>query len=186
MDFSLVKPRENSFRAAFAVVLMVIGICSGSVLTPLVQIRENNEFHNLIQPDESSWSRCLLWHGWLPALAGSGAPFGWPCGPGQVASGRLETSLRAYSGRIWHEWVPPYDYAAEDARVQVSDFWTDGSLVRGEVSGVCFGGAAVHAHVTGSWGLFCSHFGRVGTSHDYSAEDARRLLPDLPDVWTEP
>ena len=70
--------------------------------------------------------------------------------------------------------------------MQVSDFWTDGSLVRSEVSGVCFGGAAVCAHVTGSWGLFCSNFGRVGPSHDYSAEDARRRLSDLPDVWTEP
>ena len=52
-------------------------------------------------------------------------------------------------------------------------------------SGVCFGGAAVYAHVTVSWGLFCSHFGRVGPSHDFSAEDARRRLPDLPDVWTD-
>ena len=35
---------------------------------PLVQIRENPEFHDLIQKDKRTWPRCLLWHGWLPAL----------------------------------------------------------------------------------------------------------------------
>ena len=36
---------------------------------PLVQIRENLEFHDLVQRDKSNWPGCLLWHGWLPALA---------------------------------------------------------------------------------------------------------------------
>ena len=39
--------------------------------TPLVQIRENPEFHDLIQRDKRTWPRCLLWHGWLPALDGA-------------------------------------------------------------------------------------------------------------------
>ena len=33
---------------------------------PLVDIRENPEFHELMEMDKSFWPRCLLWHGWLP------------------------------------------------------------------------------------------------------------------------
>ena len=33
---------------------------------PLVEIRENPEFHDLMRMDKSHWPRCLLWHGWLP------------------------------------------------------------------------------------------------------------------------
>ena len=32
----------------------------------LVEIRENPEFHDLVRMDRRHWSRCLLWHGWLP------------------------------------------------------------------------------------------------------------------------
>ena len=37
---------------------------------PLVEIRENPEFHDLVELDKSSWPRCLLWHGWSPLLSG--------------------------------------------------------------------------------------------------------------------
>ena len=37
---------------------------------PLVEIRENPEFHHLVELDKEHWSRCLLWHGWLPTLSG--------------------------------------------------------------------------------------------------------------------
>ena len=66
---------------------------------PLVQIRENPKFHDLIQRDKSIWPRCLLWHGWLPALSALGAPLSWAVGPGHVASSLLETSLGAYTSR---------------------------------------------------------------------------------------
>ena len=36
---------------------------------PLVEIRENPEFHDLMRMDKSHWPRCLLWHGWLPLLS---------------------------------------------------------------------------------------------------------------------
>ena len=36
---------------------------------PLVEIRENPEFHELMEMDKSYWPRCLLWHGWLPLLS---------------------------------------------------------------------------------------------------------------------
>ena len=37
---------------------------------PLVEIRENPEFHDLMRLDKGHWPRCLLWHGWLPMLSG--------------------------------------------------------------------------------------------------------------------
>ena len=37
---------------------------------PLVKIRENPEFHDLMRMDKAPWPRCLLWHGWLPMLSG--------------------------------------------------------------------------------------------------------------------
>ena len=120
---------------------------------PLVQIRENPKFHDLTQRDKSTWPRCLLWHGWLPALSALGAPFAWAVGPGHVASSLLETSLGTYTCRILEEWSPPEGYSAEDARLRLPDLpivWTDGSLVREEVSGCCSGGAGVYAHVSGS------------------------------------
>ena len=37
---------------------------------PLIEIRENPEFHDLMRMDKAHWPRCLLWHGWLPMLSG--------------------------------------------------------------------------------------------------------------------
>ena len=37
---------------------------------PLVEIRENPEFHDLMGMDKAHWPRCLLMHGWLPVLPG--------------------------------------------------------------------------------------------------------------------
>ena len=45
--------------------------------SPLVQIRENPEFHDLVQRDKSNWPRCLLWHGGLLALAYPGGRSPW-------------------------------------------------------------------------------------------------------------
>ena len=40
-------------------------------LTPLVEILENPEFHDLIRMDKGHWPGCLLWHGWLLLQADS-------------------------------------------------------------------------------------------------------------------
>ena len=40
---------------------------------PLVETRENPEFHDLMRLDKEHWPRCLLWHGWLPRLSGVNA-----------------------------------------------------------------------------------------------------------------
>ena len=39
---------------------------------PFVHILEIPEFHGLLNKDKSTWLRCLLWHGWSPALASPG------------------------------------------------------------------------------------------------------------------
>ena len=43
---------------------------------PLVEIRVNPEFHDLMRMDKRQWPRCLLWHGWLPLLSGTGGHLG--------------------------------------------------------------------------------------------------------------
>ena len=66
------------------------------------------------------------------------------------------TSLEAYTSRTLQEWPPPEGFSTEDARSRLPDLpyvWTDGSLVREEVSGCCSGGAGVYAHVSGSASL---------------------------------
>ena len=44
---------------------------------PLVETRENPEFHDLMRMDKSHWPRCLLWHGWLPMLSGVNGASPW-------------------------------------------------------------------------------------------------------------
>ena len=148
MDFSSAMPKEKSSLVVF---------CGGfdgdghllwdCAHLPWVQIRENPEFHDLIQRDKSHWPRCLLWHGLFPSLAGLGAPFRWAVGPGQAARNRLESSLGVYSGSILREWVRR---RLGGACLIFLTFWTDGSIVREEVSGACFGGTGVYAHISGS------------------------------------
>ena len=44
---------------------------------PLVEIRKNPEFHDLMRMDKGHWPRCLLWHGWLPKLSGVNGASPW-------------------------------------------------------------------------------------------------------------
>ena len=44
----------------------LFGECS---FPPVVAIRENPEFHDLMREDKAHWPRCLLRHGWLPMLS---------------------------------------------------------------------------------------------------------------------
>ena len=43
---------------------------------PLVEIRENPEFHDLMGMDKGHRPRCLLWHGWLPLSGVNGLSLG--------------------------------------------------------------------------------------------------------------
>ena len=74
----------------------------------MVQIRENPEFHVLIQRDERTWPRCSLWHGWLPALDGTG---GWAVGRGRVSANVLEARLGRYTPHNLADWAGSEDFA---------------------------------------------------------------------------
>ena len=65
---------------------------------PPVAVRESPEFHDMVRLDKGGWPRCLLWHGWLPAM--SGAEDGDPRAVDavHVASKRLEVALGSYVG----------------------------------------------------------------------------------------
>ena len=47
---------------------------------PLVEIRENPEFHDLMRMDKGHWPGALLWHGWIPMLSGVNGACSLGCG----------------------------------------------------------------------------------------------------------
>ena len=84
---------------------------------PLVEIRENPEFHDdLMRMDKSHWPRCLLWHGWLPLLSGTGGGSPWADSADDAAVKMLESALGSYSFDIIQGWDFPqsvdWDFAA--------------------------------------------------------------------------
>ena len=60
---------------------------------PLVEIRENPEFHDLMRMDKGHWPRCLLWHGVNGA-------FPWGSDASESAFYLVETALGHYSSRL--------------------------------------------------------------------------------------
>ena len=75
---------------------------------PLVSVRESPEFHDIVCMDKSDWSRCFLWHGWLPALTGFDFGCPWAVDVDDVAVRKLEVALGSYVvGEHGHEdlWV---------------------------------------------------------------------------------
>ena len=68
---------------------------------PLVEIRENPEFHDLMTMDKGHWPRCLLWHGWLPMLSGVCGASPWAAGASESASYLVETALGGYSSGLY-------------------------------------------------------------------------------------
>ena len=43
-------------------------------------------FHDIVSLDKTGWPRCLLWHGWLPALSGTDDGDPWAVDAADVAS----------------------------------------------------------------------------------------------------
>ena len=74
---------------------------------PLVEIRENPEFHDLMRMDKGHWPRCLLWHGWLPMLSGINGASPWAASASESASYLGEAALGGYSSGLLAEWGPP-------------------------------------------------------------------------------
>ena len=67
---------------------------------PLVEIRENPEFHDLMRMDKAHWPRCLLWHGWLPMLSGCNGVSPWAGTAAESAHYMVETALGSYSSAV--------------------------------------------------------------------------------------
>ena len=139
---------------------------------PLVAVRESPEFRGIVSLDKTSWPRCLVWHGWLPALSGSEFGSPWAVGADNVASKRLEVALGSYVDGGLHV---DGDFRIGDDQRELAaapDVWSDGSLVVHEVSGVGVAGCGVYAHASGS-----AWFGRKWGHLD--------LLPALPGGGSE-
>ena len=102
--------------------------------------------------DKGHWSRCLLWHGWLPLLSGVNGASPWAADASESAGNMLEAALGSYSSRILSEWSVPEEFDAAGAAARMPDVpkvWTDGSLVLDEVTGVFSSGSGFFAQQTG-------------------------------------
>ena len=130
--------------------LMMMVIFFGNVpFPPLVEIRENPEFHGLMSLDKASWPRCLLWHGWLLVLSGVNGPSPWAVDASESAAYLVEVALGRYSSGLVSEWIPSDDIDHDMAASSLSDHpivCTDGSLVLDRLTGVSFSGSGFFAH----------------------------------------
>ena len=77
---------------------------------PLVEIRENPGFHDLMRLDKANWPRCLLWHGWLPMLSGVNGASPWAIDASESAAYLVEVALGRYSSGLIAEWNPSDDF----------------------------------------------------------------------------
>ena len=112
---------------------------------PLVEIRENPEFHDLMREDKAHWPRCLLWHGWLPMLSGVNGASPWAADASESAFYLVETALGQYSSRLVSEWSLPDGFDADEVSLRLPDspdIWSDGGMVLDSVTG----GAGMFAH----------------------------------------
>ena len=115
---------------------------------PLVEIRENPEFHDLMRMDKAHWPRCLLWHGWLPMLSGVNGVSPWALMLLRVHFTWLRMLLVGTSSWV-AEWDPSGDFDPDDAAASLADHpdvWTDGSLVLDQITGVSSSGSGFFAH----------------------------------------
>ena len=116
---------------------------------PLVEIRENPEFHDLMREDKAHCTRCLLWHGWLPMLSGVNGASPWAADASESALYLVEVALGRYSSGLVAELGLPHDFDADEVAAQMPDtpeIWSDGSLVLDSVTGVSAAGAGLFAH----------------------------------------
>ena len=131
--------------------------------SPLVHIRESPQFHDLLLRDRSSWPRCLLCQGWLPALACTGGASPWAASVDDIASARFEEVVKFLSEGVCGEWVPSHHFVDSVDSSDVSDrpdVWTDGSFVLDELSGIGVGGCVVYSLRSGA-GWFDRRWGHL-------------------------
>ena len=97
---------------------------------PLVEIRENPEFHDLMRMDKAHWPRCLLWHGWLPMLSGVNGASPWAADSSECAFYLVENALGRYSSQSFSEWSLPDGFDPDEVSLRLPDspdIWSDGS-----------------------------------------------------------
>ena len=119
--------------------------------SPLVELRENPEFHDLMRWDEEHWPRCLLWHGWLPMLSGVNGASPWAVAASESVAYLVEVALGRYSSGLIVEWSPCDEFDHDRAVSSLPDhptIWTDGSLVLDRLTGVSSSGSGFFAHQT--------------------------------------
>ena len=131
-DSYLGKPRRKKFLAGFLGVSMGMVIFSGSVLPlPLCISGIFSEFLTLLTLDRSSWPRCLLWHGWLPALSPRRVQPPWAVAEEDCVDAAVETALGAYPVQPGDAWGPGWDPEdisdSGDSVPSYPNIWTDGS-----------------------------------------------------------
>ena len=125
---------------------------------PLVEIRENPEFHDLMKLDKSHWPRCLLWHGWLPMLSGVNGASTWAVDASESASYLVESALGRYSSSLISDLrlSDEFDHdVAASSLPEHPDAWTDGSLVLDRLTGVSSSGAGFFSHQAGRFWRGC-------------------------------
>ena len=140
---------------------------------PLVEIRENPEFHELRREDKAQWRRCLLWHGWLPMLSGVNGASSWAVDASESAAYLVEVALGRYSSGLVTEWSPSDEFDEARAASSLPDYPTaraDGSLVLDPVTGVSSSGSGFFAHQSEHcWsGRRWGHVDGIRVDHDAS------------------
>ena len=113
MVFFLDGFEARLFHVSFVVHLMVmVTFFWECTFPPVVEIRENPEFHDFIRMDKGHWPRCLLWHGWLPKLSGVNDASPWAANAADSAGYLVESALGSYSSGRLVGWDPPVGFDA--------------------------------------------------------------------------
>ena len=102
--------------------------------------------------DKTLCPRCLLWHGWLPALSACQRRGPWAVGAGDVAQYRVECALCSYSLDNFGKWDLPEGIDGDPLALALSerpDVWSDGSKVTNEVAHIDCVDAGAFARISG-------------------------------------
>ena len=173
MVFFLVRFVVIPFLAGFVEpLIMMVNFFWECSFPPLVWIRENPEFHDLMRMDKTCWPRCLLWHGWLPMLSGVNGASPWAIDASESAAHLVEVALGRYSSGLIADWNPSdvFDHdMAVSSLPDHPDVWTDGSLVLDRLTGASFSGSRFFAHQA-------EHFWK---SRRWGHVDGVRVNPDV-------
>ena len=118
-------------------------------MAPLVEIRENPEFHDLMRMDKGHWARCFALAWLAPMLSGVNGASPWAASASESAGYFVETALGCYSSGFIGEWGLLDGYDQFEVASLVPDHpnvWSGGSLVLDKVTGVSSSGAGFFAH----------------------------------------